>query len=63
LWNPWVAAWYQGKDDPKLTLLRFDPDHAEVWLDENSLFAGVRLLLGRDPKQDYKDKVAEIPVG
>ena len=63
LWNPWVAAWYEGKDDPKLTLLRFDPDHAEVWLDENSLFAGVKLLLGRDPKQDYKDKVAEIPVG
>ena len=63
LWNPWVAAWYEGKDDPKLTLLRFDPDHAEVWLDENSLLAGVELLLGRDPKEDYKDKVAEIPVG
>jgi len=63
LWNPWVAAWYEGgKDDPKLQLLRFDPDHAEVWLDEHSLLAGVKLLLGRDPKQDYRDKVAEIPV-
>jgi general stress protein 26 len=63
LWNPWVAAWYEGKDDPKLTLLRFDPEHAEVWLDAHSLLAGVKLLLGRDPKEDYKDKVAEIPVG
>ena len=63
LWNPWVAAWYEGgKDDPKLQLLRFDPDHAEVWLDAHSLLAGVKLLLGRDPQQDYKDKVAEIPV-
>ena len=27
LWNRFVAAWYEGgKDDPKLTLLRLDPD-------------------------------------
>ena len=25
LWNPFVAAWFEGKDDPKLQLLRFDP--------------------------------------
>lgn len=63
LWNPFVAAWYEGgKDDPKLRLLRFDPQHAQVWLDENSLFAGVKMLLGHDPKKDYADKVAEIPV-
>ena len=63
LWNPWVAAWYEGgKDDPKLQLLRFDADHAEVWLDAQSLLAGVKVLLGRDPKKDYEDKVAEIPV-
>lgn len=30
LWNPFIAAWYEGKDDPKLVLLRFDPEHAEV---------------------------------
>ncbi len=59
LWNPFVAAWYEGgKDDPKLQLLRFDPDAAQIWLNENSLFAGVKMLLGSDPKQDYQDKVA-----
>lgn len=59
LWNPFVAAWYEGgKDDPKLQLLRFDPEDAQIWLNENSLFAGVKMLLGSDPKQDYKDKVA-----
>lgn len=31
-WNPIVAAWYpEGKDDPHLTLLRFDCEDAEVW--------------------------------
>lgn len=61
LWNSFVAAWYEGgKDDPKLQLLRFDPEHGQIWLNENSLFAGVKMLLGADPKEDYKDKVAEV---
>jgi len=61
LWNPFVAAWYEGgKTDPKLQLLRFDAEHAHVWLNESSLFSGVKLLLGRDPKKEYKDKVADI---
>lgn len=61
LWNPFVAAWYEGgKGDPKLRLLRFDPDRAQIWLNENSLFAGIKLMLGADPKEDYREKVAEI---
>jgi len=60
LWNPFIAAWYEGKDDPKIALLRFDPEHAEIWLNENNLLAGVKMLLGSDPKKDYKDKVADV---
>ncbi len=61
LWNPYVAAWYEGgKDDPKLQLIRFDPERGQVWLNENGLFAGVKLLLGADPKQDYADKKADV---
>lgn len=60
LWNPFIAAWYEGKDDPKLRLLRFEPADAQIWLNENSLFAGVKMMLGADPKQDYKDKVGEV---
>jgi len=64
LWNPFVAAWFEGgKDDPKLRLLRFDPGKAQIWLNENSLFAGVKMLLGSDPKEDFKDKVAELNLG
>jgi len=61
LWNAFVAAWFEGgKDDPKVTLLRFDAVRAEVWLNENSLLAGVKMLLGADPKQDYRDKVGGV---
>lgn len=61
LWNRFVAAWYeQGKDDPKLALLRFDPHQAEIWENEWSLIAGIKLLFGSDPKQDYADKTANV---
>ncbi|MEO7050801.1 MAG: pyridoxamine 5'-phosphate oxidase family protein [Rhodanobacter sp.] len=60
LWNPFVAAWYEGKDDPKLVLLRFDAERAEVWLNESNMLAGVKMLFGSDPKEDYKDKVGEV---
>lgn len=60
LWNPFIAAWFEGKDDPKLVLLRMDADHAEVWLNENNLLAGVKMLLGVDPKKDYADKAGEV---
>jgi general stress protein 26 len=61
LWNRYVAAWYKkGKDDPKLALLRFEPEEAEIWKDGSSLVAGIRLLLGSDPKKDYKKNVAKI---
>jgi general stress protein 26 len=60
LWNPFVAAWYEGKNDPKLVLLRLDPEQGEVWLNESSVFAGIKMLLGVDPKKDYRDKVAKV---
>jgi general stress protein 26 len=63
LWNRFVAAWFEGgKSDPNLCLLRLDPDSAEIWADASSVVAGVKLLLGMDPKQDYKDKVARVPL-
>jgi general stress protein 26 len=60
LWNPFIAAWFDGKDDPKIRLMRLDLDHAHVWLNENSMFAGIKMLFGSDPKKDYKDKTADI---
>src|SRR5690349_5203732 len=61
LWNRFVAAWFEGgKDDPKLALLRLDAEGAEIWLNESSVFAGAKLLLGVDPKKAYRDKVGQV---
>jgi len=61
LWNGFIAAWFeQGKEDPNLALLRFDPEHAEIWENANNLLASIKMLFGFDPKQDYKDNVADI---
>ena len=61
LWNRFVAAWFEGgKDDPKLALLRLDAERAEIWLDASSLVAGIKMLLGVDPKESYKDQVAKV---
>lgn len=60
LWNPFIAAWYEGKDDPKLALLRFDAEHAGIWLNEHSVMAGMKMLLGVDPKKSYQDKAANV---
>jgi general stress protein 26 len=60
LWNRYVAAWFEGKDDPNLALLRFDATSAEIWLNETGLLAGVKLLLGADPKREYADHVAKV---
>ena len=34
-WNPVVAAWYpEGKEDPHLTLIRFDGEDGRVWVSD-----------------------------
>ena len=60
LWNPFVAAWYDGKDDPELTLVRYDATDAHIWEDGSSLVAGIKMLMGNDPKEDYRDKAAQV---
>ncbi len=61
LWSPFAAAWFEhGKDDPKLALLRLDAERAEIWENGSSLVAGVKAMLGVDPKEDFQDKVAEV---
>jgi general stress protein 26 len=60
LWNPYVGAWYEGKDDPKIVLIRLDAEAAQIWIDASSVVAGIKMMFGIDPKEDYKDKVAEV---
>ena len=64
LWNPMIASWYEhGKDDPKLALLRFDADSADIWDASagSTLRAAALKLFGKDPgKQHQEEKRAEV---
>jgi len=62
LWNPVVAEWYEGKDDPKMALVRFDVEDAKIWLSDAEGFMKPVLnkLLGRKPETGMDEKVAEV---
>lgn len=60
LWNPFVAAWYNGKDDPDIALLRMDLESARIWENASSLLAGIKTLFGAKPQEDFRDKVADV---
>ena len=62
LWSPIVAEWYEGKDDPKLALVRFDIDDAKIWKSDVQGFLrpAFNKLLGRKPEAGMKEKVAEV---
>jgi len=62
LWNPIVAEWYEGKDDPKMALLRFEIDDAKIWLSdvEGFIKPALNKLFGRKPEAGMKEKVAEV---
>lgn len=47
LWSKQVEAWFpQGKDDPNLTLMRYDLDNAEMWESDISVSGRVKMLFG-----------------
>lgn len=62
LWSPFVAEWYEGKDDPKLALIRFDVENARIWKSDAEAFLKPALnrMLGRKPEAGIEDKVAEV---
>ncbi|MBB6427544.1 pyridoxamine 5'-phosphate oxidase family protein [Sphingopyxis sp. JAI128] len=61
LWNNGIAAWYEGgKDDPKLVLLRFDLDSAEIWTAEPGIKGMFKLATGWTMKEGELGKHAEV---
>ncbi len=63
LWSPAVEAWYAGgRDDPLLSLLRFDPIEAEIWHSGTALMAGIKMLLGVDPVPADQDNRTKGPL-
>jgi general stress protein 26 len=62
LWSPMIAEWYDGKDDPKLSLLRFEDAEAKIWLSDlgGLVKPALNKLLGRQPESGLDEKVAEV---
>jgi hypothetical protein len=49
-----------GVEDGHARPMTAQIEEAHIWLNEHSLFAGIKMLLGVDPKKDYEDKVAVV---
>jgi len=61
LWNKQVEAWFPGgKEDPNLTLLRFDVDSAELWETDISLSGRVKMLFGGTIRADESSSHAVV---
>lgn len=47
LWSKPVEAWFPGgRNDPDLTLIRFDIDEAELWESDMSLSGRLKMIFG-----------------
>ncbi len=46
-WSKSVEAWYeQGKADPDLVMLRFDPSSIEIWQADMTLMGKIKMMFG-----------------
>lgn len=48
LWNPLLKTWFtEGKDDPRITAIKFAPDHGYYWDNKHgAAVAGAKMLIG-----------------
>ena len=61
LWNNGIAAWYAGgKEDPKLVLLRFDLDDAEIWTADPGIKGMLKLATGMTMKEGELGEHAKV---
>ena len=61
LWNNQVEAWFPGgKEDPNLTLLRFDIDSAELWETDISIGGRLKMLFGGTIRSDESSSHAVV---
>ncbi|OQW46019.1 MAG: general stress protein [Proteobacteria bacterium SG_bin6] len=64
LWSKQVEAWFPGgKEDPKLLLLRYDMESAELWEGDVSLTGQVKMLFGGTIKPSEAGEHAEVSLG
>lgn len=58
-WSRITDAWFDGKDDPKLIMLRMDLDSAEIWNSDLGLINTAKMLMGQDVREEAKEQHVE----
>ena len=52
-------AWFDGKDDPNLLMLRFDLGDAEIWNSDLGMINNAKMLMGMDVRDEAKENHVE----
>ena len=52
-------AWFDGKDDPNLLMLRFDLGNAEIWNSDLGMINNAKMLMGMDVTEEAKENHVE----
>ena len=58
-WNTDNKAWFGGKDDPDLLMLRMDITQAELWNSDLGFTDNVKMLLGFEVSDEAREKHLE----
>lgn len=61
-WTNPIAAWFDGREDPALLVLRFELDEMEVWNTDMSLMGKIKMMIGGRIKPGEAGDHAEIKV-
>ena len=59
LWGQPIEAWFDGKDDPNLVLLRMDLGQAEIWNSDLGFIDNTRMLLGFEVEEEAREEHVE----
>lgn len=62
LWNNPVAAWFEGREDPTLLVLRMELDEIEIWNTDMSLMGKLKMILGSRIKPGEAGEHAELKI-
>ncbi len=59
LWSQPIESWFDGKDDPKLLLLRMDLGQAEIWNGDLGFIDNAKMLLGFEVTEEAREEHVE----
>ena len=58
-WSTVIEAWFDGKDDPNLLMLRMNLGQAEIWNADLGFIDNTRMLLGFEVEEEAREERVE----